>query len=69
MARRHRRTGFLRPELELEHLHAARDMLVRARTEYPINGEAYERAGKAMDAIDDLAETLVGDRSFFWTRT
>lgn len=69
MPRRHKRMGFLRPELELEQLREARAMLVRLSTEYPINGDAYQRGRKAMEAIDDVAEVLVGDRQYFWLKS
>ena len=29
------------------------------------DGDVYYRAGAAMEAIDDMAEALVGDRQFF----
>ena len=40
-------------------------MLVAVRTRYPIQSDVYRRAGEAMDAIDEVAEALVGDRQFF----
>ena len=40
-------------------------MLVAVQTKYPINGDVYNRARAAMDAIDDMAEALIGDRQFF----
>lgn len=66
MARRSRRTGFLRPQEELEKLRPARDMLIAVHIHYPINCDAYRRAGEAIQAIDDLAEILVGDPRYFW---
>jgi len=68
MARRSKRIGFLRPEQEIERLRSARGMLVDIRKAYPIDSDAYRRAGEAMAAIDSVAEVLVGDRQYFWLK-
>ena len=68
MVRRSRRMGFLHPRQELEKLRPAREMLIAVHIHYPIHSDAYRRASEAMKAIDDLAETLVGDRHYFWDR-
>jgi glutamine phosphoribosylpyrophosphate amidotransferase len=65
MARRSKRTGFLHPKQELEKLRSAREMLIAVHIHYPIHSDAYQRAGEALKAIDDLAEALSGDHGYF----
>ncbi len=68
MVRRSRRMGFLHPKQELEKLRPAREMLIAVHTQYPIHSDAYQRAGEAIRAIDDLAEALVDDRRYLWSQ-
>lgn len=68
MVRRYKRAGFVDPEQKLEKLRPARQILKAIRTEYPINGDAYQRAGEAMKALDHVAEALVDDREYFRTK-
>ncbi|TDG28019.1 hypothetical protein [Paracraurococcus ruber] len=63
-----RRSSLLSAQLVAEVMEAAgecRRACIRIRTEAPINGPAYEAAGRVMEAIDGLAEVLVGDRTHF----
>lgn len=68
MVSRHKRRGFIRPKQELEKLRPARAMLLAICTEYPIHSDASRHAGEAMKAIDAVAEALVGDPQFLWSR-
>lgn len=68
MVRRHKRRGFVSPEEKLEKLRPARQILIAIRTEYPINGEAYQWAGEAINALDHVAGALIGDREYFRTK-
>lgn len=49
-------------------IEAARHASVRICTEARIGGAEYEAAGKAMQALDDLAGALTGNREMFWSK-
>ena len=46
-------------------LGTCRDACVRACTRAPIKSDVYGATGKLMDAIDDVAGVLTGDRTHF----
>jgi hypothetical protein len=51
----------------LSAIEAARRASVRICTEAKIGGAEYEAAGRAMQALDDLAGALTGSREVFWS--
>lgn len=52
----------------LEKLQTGRSGAVRIQAGSPPFRDQYNRARAVIDAIDDLAEELTGDREHFWTR-
>ena len=53
----------------LEKMRAARDVMVKVRTNYPIKSPEYAAAGEAMKRIDDLVELMTGRREYLWMRS
>lgn len=48
----------------LEAIAKCRAACVTASTKAPISGDVYSTAGKLMQAIDDMAQTLTGDHAY-----
>jgi hypothetical protein len=66
MTRRSTRVfGPAQQEALLDAVRACRHACVRAVAAAPIGGPVYVAAGRLMEAIDDLAEVLTGDRRHF----
>lgn len=53
------------PERHLQELGKARASLCQMQGEIVINSDLYRAARKCIEAIDDVAEQLTGDRSHF----
>ena len=68
MPRRPRTLSLAARTEALAAIEAARRASVRIRTEAKIGGSEYEAAGKAMEALDDLAGALTGNREVFWSK-
>ncbi len=64
---RPKRLGIADPKRELAAMRACRDAMVRIATRYRINGPEYRTAQAVMDALDDLAGALTGDRRALWS--
>jgi len=47
-------------------MHECRRAAVHVLTNYPINGDAYRAASALNHMLDDLSETLTGDRKAHW---
>ena len=57
--------GVIKKSEVLAKLEVGRRGAVQVRTEAKINSDEYQGAGTVMDAIDNMAEKLTGDRSHF----
>ncbi len=58
-----------RRDAMLASVRSCRSACVAVCTEAPINGIEYQAAHKLMAALDDMAETLTGDRTHFHTKS
>lgn len=67
MSRRSGR-GHIKTDQILEKLALGRDGAVQLARETKIGSMEYRSAGHVMEAIDDLAEKLTGDRSHFHSK-
>lgn len=66
--RRTRRSGNFNREAFLLSLGESRRLATRVCACVQIGGPLYRQAEALMQAIDDLAETLTGNREHFWQR-
>jgi hypothetical protein len=57
--------GHIKVTEVLEKLASGRAGAIQAHREAKIGSKEYKRASAALDAIDDLTETLTGDRTHF----
>jgi hypothetical protein len=57
--------GVTQQKALLDAIGACRQACAQAITAAPIGGPAYVAAGRLMEAIDDVAEVLTGDRRLF----
>ncbi|KZM49059.1 hypothetical protein [Labrenzia sp. OB1] len=60
--------GHIKTDQILEKLALGRDGAVQLTREAKIGSVEYRKAGYVMEAIDDLAEKLTGDRSHFHSK-
>ena len=67
MVRRTQR-GHVHKQQVLEKLREGRTGAIQVRKEAKINSPEYRAAGEVTKAIDALAETLTGNREYFWTK-
>ena len=51
----------------LEGLRLGRRACIQTHARPRVESDQYQLASKVMDAIDDMAESLTGDRQYFWT--
>lgn len=59
------RRGYVKKHEVLDKLVIGRRGAVQVRTEAKINSPAYQSAGAVIEAIDQLAEQLTGDPTYF----
>ncbi|MEM7291239.1 MAG: hypothetical protein AAF412_12870 [Pseudomonadota bacterium] len=64
MPRRHKR-GFIKKKEVLEKLRRGRDGAIQVCVEAKINSDEYRAAGRVVESIDELGETLTGDETLF----
>ncbi|MEM7226580.1 MAG: hypothetical protein AAF495_26650 [Pseudomonadota bacterium] len=62
------RGGISDPSNELAALAGARRAAVRVLAATKIGGPTYRAAERLLDAIDDVAGALTGDREVLWSR-
>lgn len=67
MSRRSKR-GVIKKQAVLEQLKTGRNGAIQVCREAKINGTEYRAAGKAITAIDELTETLTGDKETLWLK-
>lgn len=68
MIPRRSQRGHVEVEAVMRFLQVGRDAAIKVRREAKIGSEQYRAAGLVTNAIDDLAEELVGDRTVFHTK-
>lgn len=64
MSRRHKR-GFIKKKEVLQKLRRGRDGAIQVCIEAKINSDEYRAAGRVVESIDELGETLTGDETLF----
>lgn len=60
--------GFIRKDQVLEKLRVGRDGAKQVCIEAKINSPEYNQAQAIMEAIDDMAELLTGDRTYYYVK-
>lgn len=64
MPQRHKR-GFIKKKEVLEKLRRGRDGAIQVCIEARISSDEYRAAGRVVESIDELGETLTGDETLF----
>lgn len=59
------RRGFVQVDQALEKLSAGRSGAIQVQTQAKISSPEYRAAGKVLEAIDELAGALTGDKERF----
>lgn len=68
MTARRSQRGHVEVDIVMKYLEVGRNAAIKVRREAKIGSERYRAAGLVADAIDELAEELVGDRTVFHTK-
>lgn len=61
--------GHVKKHQVMEKLGVGRVGAIQVRQEAKIKSDEYRAAQGVLDAIDELSETLTGDREYFWLKS